>query len=283
MDNTKTSYSRGKITLMTPMIRSPLQSNELTGMAMQLKIMSDLMKMHKQFNDGLTKLAEYSKDVHSNAQEVKRHMARIDSLPPGRKGDKGDTPTVDLEAVKADVLARMPVLEPIEAPDIQDIAELAARMLPVPPEIDHELLADKVAEKITKGKKIKVEHIAGLREEVDSYRNQLAGKVYGKDTWARGGGDTVVAGTNVTFTKDANGNKIINASGSSGGNVAYNEVVSGSGTAWTLAHSPTTGTLRLYANGQRLTETVDYSIVGAAITTNSSWALGTVLADYNYP
>lgn len=62
----------------------------------------------------------------------------------------------------------------------------------------------------------------------------------------------------------------------------YGEVVAGSGTSWTLAHTPTTGTLRLYANGQRLTETVDYSRVGAAVTTITSWAAGTVLADYSY-
>lgn len=208
-------------------------------MAMELKIMSDLMKMHKQFNEGLTKLAEYSKNVHSNAQEVQQHMARINSLPKGPKGEKGDTPSVDLEAMKADILARMPVLEPIEAPDIQDIAELAARMLPKPPEIDHELLAEKVAEKITKGKKIKVEHIAGLREEVDSYRNQLAGKVYGKDTWARGGGDTVVAGSNITFGKDANGNKIINSSSSAiGYQVPTTGVVDGSNRVFVWATAP---------------------------------------------
>lgn len=62
----------------------------------------------------------------------------------------------------------------------------------------------------------------------------------------------------------------------------YNEVVSGSGTAWTLANTPTAGTVRLFANGQRLTPTVDYTISSAAITTVLSWTAGTILADYIY-
>lgn len=66
-----------------------------------------------------------------------------------------------------------------------------------------------------------------------------------------------------------------------GGTATYNEVVAGSGTAWTLAGTPIVGSVRLYANGQRLTPTVDYSITGAAITTVDSWAAGTILADYN--
>jgi len=66
------------------------------------------------------------------------------------------------------------------------------------------------------------------------------------------------------------------------GTAIYNEVVSGSGTSWTLAHTPTTDTLMLYANGQRLTPTVDYSLSGADITTVTSWATGTLLADYFY-
>lgn len=70
-------------------------------------------------------------------------------------------------------------------------------------------------------------------------------------------------------------------SGSTGTSV-YNEVVSGSGTTFTLAHTPILGTVRVYANGQRLTPTVDYSITGAVITTVSSWSAGMITADYQY-
>ena len=67
-----------------------------------------------------------------------------------------------------------------------------------------------------------------------------------------------------------------------GNNFIYNEVVSGIGTTFTLAHTPVTGTQAVYANGQRLTPTVDYSITGTVITTVDSWATGQILADYQY-
>lgn len=77
------------------------------------------------------------------------------------------------------------------------------------------------------------------------------------------------------------GRLLVSSTGTSG-TAVYNEVVSGSGTSWTLAHTPVSGTLLLYANGQRLTPTTDYSLSGATITTVTSWASGTLLADYFY-
>lgn len=67
-----------------------------------------------------------------------------------------------------------------------------------------------------------------------------------------------------------------------GSTSVYNEAPSGSGTSWTLAHTPDANTLRLYANGQRLIPTTDYSLSGATITTVLSWNSGTLTADYNY-
>lgn len=73
------------------------------------------------------------------------------------------------------------------------------------------------------------------------------------------------------------------SSGTSSGTNVYNEVVSGSGTAWTLTVVPTLGSVRLFANGQRLTPGgVDYTISGANITTIQSWSAGTILADYSH-
>ncbi len=74
---------------------------------------------------------------------------------------------------------------------------------------------------------------------------------------------------------------LVDASGAAG-TAVYGEVVAGNNTAWTLANTPLAGTVRLYANGQRLAVTTDYTIAGAAITTILSWASGTILADYAY-
>lgn len=63
----------------------------------------------------------------------------------------------------------------------------------------------------------------------------------------------------------------------------FGEVVGGSGTTFTLAHVPS-GTINLSANGQVLLIGAgnDYTISGAVITTSSSWALGSVIASYQY-
>lgn len=67
-----------------------------------------------------------------------------------------------------------------------------------------------------------------------------------------------------------------------GGSVSFvdNETVSGSGTSWTLANTPVVGSQHVYAIGQRLYPTVDYTISGVSITTNDSYTSGQILADY---
>lgn len=59
-----------------------------------------------------------------------------------------------------------------------------------------------------------------------------------------------------------------------------NEIVSGSGTTFTLANIPVVGSVHLYAARNRLYPTTDFSITGAIITTVNSWATGDLLADY---
>lgn len=59
-----------------------------------------------------------------------------------------------------------------------------------------------------------------------------------------------------------------------------NEVVSGSGTSWTLANTPIAGTVHVYGRGQRLKLTTTYSISGTTITTVDSWIAGEITADY---
>jgi hypothetical protein len=71
-------------------------------------------------------------------------------------------------------------------------------------------------------------------------------------------------------------------SGKSSVNAVFNEVVSGSGTSFTLANTPTSGTVIVFGLGQRLTPTTDYTISGANITTISSWNAGEIISDYQY-
>jgi hypothetical protein len=72
----------------------------------------------------------------------------------------------------------------------------------------------------------------------------------------------------------------------------YNELVSGSGTTFTLAHTPVANTVRLYAASRKSNPQDgrllpgagnDFTISGATITMlNGSFAAGTILADYCY-
>lgn len=70
--------------------------------------------------------------------------------------------------------------------------------------------------------------------------------------------------------------------GGGAGSVTFvdNEVVSGSGTSFTLASTPTVGSVHVYGLGQRLVLTTDYSITTTAITTVNSWSAGQIIADY---
>lgn len=76
------------------------------------------------------------------------------------------------------------------------------------------------------------------------------------------------------------GRLLVEGTGGGGGNTfVYNEVLSGSGTSWSFATAPLTGLYAIFANGQRLTPTVDFTISSGNVTTTDSWAAGTLLAD----
>lgn len=59
-----------------------------------------------------------------------------------------------------------------------------------------------------------------------------------------------------------------------------NEIVAGSGTTFTLASIPVMGSEHVYAVGQRLYPTTDFTISGAVITMLNSWNAGMILVDY---
>lgn len=222
---------------MPPSRISSLNQNPLVRDALMAKMMSDLHKIHKTFLD--------------KVDEIGAHAERIQKLP---KGDKGDTPTIDYDRIaeaaaklvpppkngndaeidedaiaeKAAKKVKLPTVKTPIVPTAGEIAEKVLLMLPkqAPQEIDHGAIADLVVEKLSDGNTLKMEHIKGLKQQTEVFSSQLAGKIYGKDTWARGGGDTVAAGSNVTLTRNPNGTVSINSTGGSGSTI-YTETVSG--------------------------------------------------------
>lgn len=111
--------------------------------------------------------------------------------------------------------------------------------------------------------------------------NYTAARDQQRITVATGISNTDATQTLPLMMDGVTGRVLVSAGGSSS-TAVYNEVVAGSGTSWTLANTPDTGTLQLYANGQRLMPGAgnDYTLSGAVITTSLSWIAGTLLADY---
>ena len=86
----------------------------------------------------------------------------------------------------------------------------------------------------------------------------------------------------VSILKDPRLRMLLHGGGGGGSSTVFidDEVVAGSGTTWTLSGTPISGSLKLYALGQRLKLTTDYTITGSNVTTVSSWNAGELLADY---
>ncbi len=203
-----------------------------------------------------------------------------------QKGDPGKDAVVDEEALVQKVLSKVKIPKPKDgAPGLdavvneKKIAKMVTELINVSgaikaPEVNHDLVADKVLELFHTGKKkLSTKHIGDFTEGMEQTLRPIRSLAAG----FRGGGDTVAAGIGVTIT-NSNGVKTISASAS--GNVVDNEVVAGSGTTFTLAATPIAGSVKVYALGQRLKLTTDYSISSATITTVGSWSAGDIVADY---
>lgn len=128
-----------------------------------------------------------------------------------------------------------------------------------------------------KGKRLSVKHIDGLEQTLSALKHQTEhGYLHG------GGVPSLAAGTGIKLVSTSDGGFIIVNTGT-GGTSVYGEVVSFSGTSGTLAHTPTSGTLRLYRDGQRLQIGSDYTISGAVITlTFAAISANIFLADYSF-
>jgi len=249
-----------------------------------LKTSQDLIRIHDAF---LSKLQEVNDLID---KKVGPQGIRGERGPKGDRGEPGDTP--DMESIIKYVQAGLKI--PKDGKDGKDGAT---------PEINHDLIAtlahekvlkkikqpkdgkdadiNKVIQQLIEGKHIKAEHIEGLEQTMRAWSQQLGG-IGGKTGYVHGGGDTIKQGTNVTITTDSQGNKVISASGTAGTPV-YEENITGTGTAFTLAHTPLANSLRLYRGGARQRLTEDYTISGADITLSIAKEAGEVLiADYNH-
>jgi len=90
------------------------------------------------------------------------------------------------------------------------------------------------------------------------------------------------AGAGVVVSRDSAEKVLVTIAGGAGVNFADNEVVAGDVQTFTLVNTPVLGSEKIYANGQRLAPTTDYTISGNVLTMVNSWSAGTITADYRY-
>lgn len=239
----------------------PMRQHLMVVKALQRRMeehKKDMLKHGDMLDSYAATLEENNRQNEMHSKQIEdwnttsQHLLKIDHLQ-GDPGESGYTPIkgVDYQDGKdADeeaILNRVLEMLPNFIPD------------PVPgkdAEFDEDALTARIISKIKKEKPFDMSHIKGAQSFVkDGVKYKFEELMHG------GGGSSNSTGTQV-----------------------YNEIVFGSGTSWALAFTPLSGTLRLFANGQRLTPGTgnDYTLSGTTITTVNSYSAGSLLADYSH-
>lgn len=207
---------------------------------------SHLIGKMRELENAINSVSSFKEEIkkqHDTAiSEMKREhaqeIARVKKLQTVNKGDPGkDAQPLDEKVIEERIFSRIPKPKDGQSPiiDEEKIAQKVIQKIPMPKDgkdgsVDVPKFVDMIIEAIQKGKKLKTEHIDGFENSLSVLRNYVArGSV-------RGGGDVVAAGSNITITKNANGNKVISSTGGSGFTaLAATETPNGSITVFTFS------------------------------------------------
>lgn len=228
----------------------------------------------------ITHLVGLKDILESKIQQAEIAIDHALSLEP-EKGEQGDTVEPDEEGIIAGVLKKIPkpedgkdademaILEKVlrQVPKIENIIPAVLERIPTPKDGDTPIVTfDMILEALANApddKKIKIKHIAGLETSIAEMSHQLAGKIYGKNTTVRGGGDSVIAGTNVTVTRNGEGKTVISASGGGASSpLTPIGTVNGTNTVFGVASQPSS----VVADGITYFENSGYTYVAGNIT-----------------
>lgn len=241
-----------------------------------------------------TQLTAMHDEVLQVAADLEKKCTEFDDIKQGPEGLPGlPGPAPDHEKIVADVLKKVRVPADGKSPQVQ---ALAGALLPLmvrhfeknkpkvkdgkpgvdAAPVDTAMLLDKLFEEIQSGKrKLSIGHIEGLDNKFAEVRNAAAmgTEIYGKNTWKRGGGDTVEAGTGVTVVETVNGRKRISVIAAPVGIIAVAGVIDDSNLTFTAASEP----VLLNINGafyQKTGGSYTWTYAAGTITLNAAVGTG---------
>lgn len=268
------------------MPQSPLQLKDLGQMAVQTRLGVELFKAMQGLREAMDDVRGLVQEAHTISNEARTHLSRVQSLPRGERGERGEkgdnTPIKGVDYATPQEIqelaeqVRKAIREPKDGKtpvkgvdfateeDYVAIARLAATLIPKPRDGKDAVIRlediESAVEGVLKKRKIKTTEIDGLDSTIRSFSSQLAGKIYGKDTWARGGGDTVEAGSGI-FITSSDGKKVISASGSG----ITIETPTGTVNASNTTFTPTAEPLYVVADGIQYFDGAGYAWGGTDI------------------
>lgn len=248
---------------------------ELKKNAAHMKLAMDLIDIHQKF---IKKLDETNDTINKKTGPKGEKGDQGPQGIPGKNGEPGkdgehgkDGNSLNFDEVISNVLGKIKMPEDgkpgkdavITKDHITKIAKIAAKHVNIPdvPLLDPMKVIEQI-QNLPEGKRISTKHIDGLEQTLRAFKSQM------DRGYLHGGGDTVIAGTGIVITKNANGNKIISAP-NAGGTWTQDAILTRTnGTNYNLPSTPLS-VLFLYLNGQKILQNIDYTRSGSAITMTS--------------
>lgn len=178
--------------------------------------------LDKKVNDIDQTISDAKTTIQDTTDQALAHIKDIKQGEPGKDADHeqivkdvlDQIPKFDEEAFSTSLLNKVPKIneDALLKKFIQKIPENKASLKIIQEkfEIDPMSVIEKIMS-MPEGKfKLKTSNVDGLEQTMNAFRSQL-GRGY-----LHGGGDTVVAGTNITIVTNANGQKVISSTGGGG-------------------------------------------------------------------
>jgi len=246
-----------------------IHRQEMKAIQNEIRKHSEAMDVYK---EEMQKLSGILQTYFANYNaSLSREISRIRSTV--TKGDKGKD--------GKDAITPLKGVHYFTDNDIKEIVKKVAEEINSTKNSDQSILKPEhllhLFTRLPKGKRLKYSDIDGLEQTMSAFSHQLGnGYLHG------GGGDSYSAGSGISIST-VGGIKVISTTGV-GGISVFGEIPTGSGTTFTLAHTPAS-TISLYRGGARQRAGVgnDYTLSGATITLAVALETGELLeCDYNY-